>query len=266
FQRTWLRPDNATVFVVGDTTLEEITPILERAFRRWNAPSDPIPTKNIAEIELPDSPRVILIDRPGAPQSQILAAHLAPPYGSDRDLAIDTFNDALGGLFTSRINMNLREDKAWSYGARSQFVSAVGQRPFMISAPVQTDRTGDSLREIIRELDEINAGNPVTTAEMDASVANAVRALPGQYETSSAVLSSLVSAARYGRPLDYAATVPEQLEGLTLDEVRAVGQDIIHPNALVWLIVGDLDEIEEQVAEVGIAPIEIWDADGNVME
>ena len=104
-----------------------------------------MPEKNVADVALPAAPRVILIDKPDSPQSLILAGHTAPGLGTERDLAIDAMNDVLGGNFNARVNMNLREDKGWAYGAQTLLQSATGPRPFLVYAPVQTDRTGDSL-------------------------------------------------------------------------------------------------------------------------
>src|SRR5690606_28522040 len=263
FKETWLRPDNARIFVVGDTTLEEIVPILERAFRGWRAPSTPRPTKNVAKVELPDSPRMILIDKPNSPQAFILAGHVAPGLGTDRDLAIEAMNRVLGGTFTARINMNLREQKGWSYGARTALQSAKGDRPFLVYAPVQIDRTADSIAELIRELEAIKTTAPVTELEMNRVIAQLTRELPGSFETAGAVLGSLVTSARYGRPLDFAATLTERYEALTLEDLQSAAQDIVHPESLVWIVVGDLRQIREPIEALGIAPIEIWNDDGE---
>ncbi|MBN1238903.1 MAG: insulinase family protein [Gammaproteobacteria bacterium] len=266
FQQTWLRPDNAMIFVVGDTTLAEITPLLERAFRGWEAPDEPLPTKNIGDVTPPDSPRVVLIDKPDSPQSFILAGHTVPGLGTDRDLAIEAMNDVLGGSFTARINMNLREEKGWAYGARTALQSARGDRPFLVYAPVQTDRTGESLAELIKELEAIKTGEPITQGEMNRVIAGLTRELPGRFETSGAVLGSLVTSARYGRPLDYAASLTERYESLTLEDLQSAAEDIVKPESLIWVVVGDLDEIREQVAALDIAPIEIWDDEGQPLE
>jgi len=262
FRTNWLRPDNATVFITGDTTLDEITPILERAFRRWDAPNSPVPTKNVAEVALPTSPRVVLIDKPGSPQSLILAGHVAPGLGSDQDLAIEAMNNVLGGNFNARVNMNLREDKSWAYGAYTFLQGARGPRPYLVYAPVQTDRTGDSLNELINELNAITSTRPVQADEMSRVIANATRVLPGQFETAGAVLGSLITSDRYGRPLDYAASLAEQNEALTIDDLQSAANAYVHPEALIWVIVGDLAEIQDQVAALNIAPIEIWTEDG----
>lgn len=263
FKETWLRPDNAKIFVVGETTLAEIIPILERAFRGWRAPSTALPTKNVAKVELPDSPRMILIDKPNSPQAFILAGHVAPGLGTERDLAIEAMNRVLGGTFTARINMNLREQKGWAYGARTTLQSAKGDRPFLVYAPVQIDRTADSIAELIRELEAIKTTAPVSEQEKERVIAQLTRELPGSFETAGAVLTSLVTSARYGRPLDFAATLTDRYETLTLEDLRSAAAEIVHPESLVWVVVGDLRQIREPIEALGIAPIEIWNDDGE---
>jgi zinc protease len=266
FQREWLRPDKLTVFVAGDTTLDEIVPLLESAFSGWSTPDTPPPQKNVSAVTPPSSPRVVLIDKPGSPQSLILAGHVAPGLGTDRDLVIQAMNGVLGGNFTARVNMNLREDKGWSYGAQTLLMDARGQRPFLVYAPVQTDRTGDSLNELVRELDAIRGSEPIRPAEMARVVAGSMRELPGQFQTVNAVLDSLTTSARYGRPLDYAATLTERLEALQLPELQAAAEEVVMPQSLIWLVVGDLAEIREQVEATGIGPIEVWNDAGERLE
>jgi zinc protease len=248
--------------VAVDTTLAEITPLLERAFDDWRGASSPAPTKNVADVSLPAGPRVVLIDKPGSPQSFILAGHVAPGLGTERDITYDAMNYVLGGAFTSRINLNLREEKGWSYGVRTQLAAGRGPRPYLLTAPVQTDRTADSLAELIRELQAIKTSEPVSQDEMGRAVAGLTRTLPGQFETAGAVLSSLMSSARYGRPLDYAATLTERYEALTLADVQSA-TEIVHPEALTWVVVGDLSRIRDEVEELELGPVEIWNDDGE---
>jgi zinc protease len=263
FKDTWLRPDNARVFVAGDVTLAEITPLLETAFRGWSSPRAARPPKNVTNVSLPTSPRVILIDKPGSPQSFILAGHVAPGLGTERDLAYEAMNDVLGGTFTARVNMNLREDKGWAYGAQTILQGAKGPRPFLVYAPVQTDRTGDSLAELMRELESIKTTRPVSADEMGRVIAGSTRELPGQFQTAGAVLASLITSARYGRPLDYAATLTERYEALQLADLNRAADDIVQPRSLIWIIVGDLAKIRAQVESLDIAPLEIWNDDGE---
>jgi len=266
FHSAWLRPDNATIFVVGDTTLAEITAELEKVFAGWSASSTPLPTKNVADAELPASPRIILVDRPGSPQSLILGGLLAPGLGSDEDLAYEAMNLVLGGTFTARINMNLREDKGWSYGASTSLQNAKGTRPYLAFAPVQTDRTAESLTEIVAELEAITTTRPITEEEMDLVIAGRIRQLPGSFQTSTAVLNSLVTSARYGRPLDYAATLTEQYEALTLSELQQAATELVRPDRVTWVIVGDLSQIRGPIEQLDIAPVEVWNDDGEPVE
>lgn len=256
-QQRWLRPDNATLFIVGDTTLDEIQPMLERAFRRWNAPSDALPQKNLATVENADSARIIIVDRPNSPQSLILAGRVGPVGGDPEDLALTAANDAIGGQFTARVNMNLREDKGWSYGASTFLFGAAGQRPWMIYAPVQTDRTADSLSELVREVSEFTSTHPVTEDELDRSINNNTRSLPGQFETAGSVRSSLVSSQRYGRDWDYPATLTQRYRELSLNEVRAASGRIASTDDIVWLIIGDASLIEESVRALDLGEIEV---------
>ncbi len=164
FHRTWFKPNNATLIVVGATTMAEIRPKLERAFAGW-AQGD-VPVKNIATVEQQPRSTVYLLDRPDATQSLILVGNVAPPKANPDEPAIETMNLVLGGSFTARINMNLREDKHWSYGAFTFFRDAKGQRPFVAYAPVQTDKTKEALVELQKELRGILTDRP-PTAEGD---------------------------------------------------------------------------------------------------
>src|SRR6185436_6640424 len=149
FYDTWLKPNNATLIIVGDTTLDEITPKVAKLFQTWKQAD--VPKKNIAKLDRTAAqPGVYLIDRPGSIQSMIFVGKLAPPKNNPEEIAVETMNNVLGGQFTSRINMNLRENKHWSYGAHSMLVSARAQRPFLTVAPVQTDKTKESLVELMR--------------------------------------------------------------------------------------------------------------------
>ncbi len=255
FQRQWLRPDNATIFVVGDTTMAEIKPLLEKTFGNWKAPDQPLPQKNIATVEGPAGNRIIVIDRPGSPQSLILAGHLAPPTGDPQTIALTAANEILGGAFTARINMDLREDKGWSYGAYSFMPDARGQRPFLVYAPVQTDKTADSIKQIVQDLNDFLGPKPPTAEELDRVVKNSTRSLPGRYETSGAVLGAMLQNLRFGRPLDYQEHLKALYEKLDLETVTQAGRRLVHPDRLVWVVVGDKAKIMDGLKALGFAEI-----------
>ena len=266
FHQTWIRPSNGTLFVVGDTTMESILPKLEKAFGNWAENRKAVPGKNLSSVELPDEARVFIIDKPDSPQSLILAGHVAPPTGADNNLDIVTMNDILGGQFSARVNMNLREDKSWSYGAYTFMYDARGQRPWMVYAPVQTDKTMESIQELGKEFNEYLGTMPATQEELDKSVHNNVNSLPGQYETGTAVMGALLSNQRFGRPDDYVSTLKSRYESIKLENVQGAAENVVHPEKLTWLIVGDRQKIEQKVRDMNLGKVAIMDVDGNIVE
>ncbi|HMC58009.1 MAG TPA: pitrilysin family protein, partial [Candidatus Solibacter sp.] len=165
FHAAWFRPNNATLVIVGDTTLPEITPKIERAFAAWQ-PGKP-PVKNIAAVRPPDRPQTYLIDRPGSEQTVILTGLIAPPKAHNTDIPLQIMNVVLGGTFGARLNMNLREDKHYSYGAGSVLLGARAQRPYIGYAPVQTDKTKEALAEMFKEFQGITGAQPITAGELE---------------------------------------------------------------------------------------------------
>lgn len=257
FHNTWLRPDNATIFVVGDAAMAEIKPLLERAFGAWHAPATSIPTKNVAEVSRPASGKIIIVDKPDSPQSLILAGHVAAPGTAPNDVAITAMNDIIGGQFTARVNMNLREDKGWAYGAFTFLPGARGQRPFMVYAPVQTDKTSESLAELIKELNDYKTSKPATARELERAILNNTRSLPGAFETAGDVIGSLTASARYGRAWDYPASLGDKFRALDAADISSAAAEVIHPESLIWIIVGDREKIESGVKALNIGPVEV---------
>ncbi len=266
FHETWFRPSNGTLFVVGDTSIDKILPQLEKAFGNWPENRMAIPQKNLATVDLPDEARVFIIDKPDSPQSLILAGHVAPPTGAENNLDITSMNDILGGQFTARVNMNLREDKSWSYGAFTFMVNARGQRPWLAYAPVQTDKTMESLQELEKEFDQFLGTRPATQDELSKSVHNNVNSLPGQYETGNAVMGALLANQRFGRTDDYVPTLKSQYEAIKLENVQGAAEEVLHPDKLTWLIVGDRKEIEAKIRGMNLGKVSIMDVDGNIIE
>lgn len=264
FHQTWMKPNNATLVVVGDTKLQEIQPKLEKLFKAWQP--GPVPKKNIGVVEQKNSPLVYLIDKPGAIQSIIFAGHVAPPENSPDEIAIETMNNILGGSFTSRINMNLREDKHWAYGAGSILVGARGQRPFIIFAPVQSDKTKESMMEISKELAEYLGERPATQEELEKVRKNRILRLPGSWETISEVAAAINDLVRYGYPDDYYDLYPDKIRSLDLTDVSMAAKEVIKPQSLVWVVVGDVEKIEPGIRDLGYSDIRLIDADGNPVQ
>lgn len=261
FHQTWFRPNNATLIVVGDTTLAEVTPMLEKYFAGWKPGG--IPKKNIGDVQLAPKPMVYLIDKPGALQSVIIAGHAAPPTANPREIAIEAMNDALGGNFGSRINMNLREDKHWSYGTRSILVGARGQRPFITIAPVQTDKTREAMAEMDKEFRDIVGNRPVTPDELAKIQANETLSLPGSRETLNSVGQSIIDLVQFGLPDDYYQTYAGKVRALKPSDVDAAAQEVVRPDNMVWVVVGDRAKIETGVRQLNLGEIQFLNAEGK---
>jgi zinc protease len=215
---------------------------------------------------MPSQPTVYLVDRPDSEQSVIFAGHVAPPKNNDREIAIEAMNEVLGGSFNARVNMNLREDKHWSYGARSLLLDAEGQRPFLVYAPVQTDKTSESMAEIYREVTEIRGERPPTPDEVARAKDKNTLTLAGRWETANAVANSLSEMVRFGLPDDYWNTYPDKVRSLSDQQISAAASDVIQPDSMIWVVVGDRAKIESGIRELGYGDIILMDADGNVLD
>jgi zinc protease len=262
FYETWFKPNSATMVVVGDTTLAEITPKLEKLFRGWD--KGEVPSKNVAKLDATAAkPGIYLIDRPDSLQSIIFVGELAPPKNNPEEIAIETMNNVLGGTFTSRINMNLREDKHWSYGAHSFLASARGQRPFLSLAPVQTDKTKESLVEITRELKGILTDKPITPEELKKTQVNETLRLPGAWETAGRVAGAISELVRFDLPDDYHSTYADKIRALKQEDVSKAAAMVIHPDRLIWVVVGDRAKIEPGIRELNMGELHLLNADGE---
>jgi predicted Zn-dependent peptidase len=263
FHSNWLRPDNVKIIVAGDTTLDKIIPALDAAFGDWAPATTTRPSKNLAHVAAQAKPRVFLIDRPDAPQSLILAGLLAPSTKAANNQAIETANGAFGGSFTSRLNMNLREDKRWAYGAFSFMQDAVGQRPFLMYAPVQTDKTAESASEIYKEAVAVIGAKPLTEEEVDKIKSSDIRGLPGSFETTTAVLGAVEDIVQFDRPDDYVQTLKQHIEAVHQPAAQSAIKEIVTPQAITWVIVGDLKKIEQPVRALKLGDVQVIDADGK---
>ena len=262
FHQRWYRPDTAKVFVVGDTTLGEVTNLLEQSFGDWTAPQTAPPQRRY-DAELPEpQQRVVLIDRPNSPQSVILGARVLDRRGTDDLVPLSAANEAIGGGFLSRINMNLRETKGWSYGSRAGIGTALDWVYYGVQAPVQADRTGDAIAEIRREYDEFLTTRGVQPNELERTVNSNTRDLPGQFETADAVLGGIVNIVNYERPDDYYETLADRYRGFDQASLDAVARQDLQESDIVYVVVGDADVVEPQLEALGL-PVEVRQAPGN---
>ncbi len=264
FHKSWFKPNHAVLVILGHTTLQEIQPKLDALFAGWQ-PGE-VPEKNIEQVKLPDASAVYLVDRPGSLQSILFAGHLAPPKANPNEISIEAMNEVLGGSFSARINMNLREDKHWAYGARSFFFDAQGQRPFIAYAPVQTDKTVDSMLEIQKEISDITGVRPPAADERDRAIDKKTLTLPGRWETGGAVSNSIAQMIRFGFPDDYWDQYPAKMRSQTVEQLSEAAQQVLHPDRLTWVVVGDRAKIEAGIRAAGFGPLHLVDADGNAVE
>ncbi len=263
FINAWIRPDNATIFVVGDTTLDQIIPLLEKNFGKWKPARTPAGKKHFPEIETITKSRIFLVDKPGSPQAAIIAGQSAPSGSDSRFFDIKAMNEILGGNFSSRLNMNLREDKGWAYGAWSALFEARGQGLYAFGASVQTDKAADAMVEIQKEISDLRGKKPPTDDELALMRKNKILTLPGKFESSQALLGYIMDNDVKGRPYDYVESLPEKYQALNSDLILKVAQDILKPDALTWIIVGDLAKIEQNIRNLNLGEVTIVDAEGN---
>ncbi len=261
FHRTWFRPNNATLIVVGDTTVEEIKPKLEKLFSQWEA--GVVPAKHVQPAPKPTKPVVYIINKPGAQQSVILTGSLAPPPDAYEEPALEAINSVYGGSFGARLNMNLREEKHWTYGAGSLVVGARGERPFLSHTSVQTDKTKEAMAEIHREYLDLLGPRPATGEELEKVKMQTILELPGSHETMNAVGSLITDLLQFQLPDDYYQTYISRVQSLTTETVNRAARLLIDPNRTIWVVVGDRSKIEAEVRSLDFGDVRFVDADGE---
>lgn len=262
FHRAEITPDNMTVYMIGNIGLDEAKAAVNKAFGKWQAKHNS--ARQPIGSALAATARVILVDYPGAESSTIYAGHAIAPYDAESWTELSIMNRAFGGGFESRLNMNLREDKSWSYGYRSRVISNTsGDMTLTSSGKVQTDKTMESMVEIKREFVDYVSTRPATPGEIDRIKLNRTRSLPGSFATNAGFLSSIIASDSYGLPFDYAESSADRIALVTVESVNARAQVSIDPGKLIWVVVGDLEKIEEQVRSLNYGEVEVWDAFGN---
>ncbi|MXO74910.1 insulinase family protein [Altererythrobacter aerius] len=252
----WIRPDAARITVVGDVTMADLLPRLEAALGNWTAPAGTAQPKNLAAPVPAPTPRIVVIDRPNSPSSVLLFGRVLPITGAQQGLeSLDLANEVIGNGFLSRLNMDLRETKGWTYGIRSGIASSAGPRSAVVQTMVQADRTGDSIRAVIDQMKAFPATRGVEPAELQRVTEGNIANLPTRYQTNAAVLGALISNQRFGRPDDYQARLPEIYRAIDADAIDAAAREYLQPDRMVVIVVGDRKVIDSQLAGIGL-PIE----------
>jgi zinc protease len=257
WHKRWIRPDNGEILVVGDVTMAELLPMLEASFGGWKA--DPTVARGVAPpvgMRSAAGGRILLIDRPNSPQSYIRGGVLLPREGRDDGTALLVANDILGGMTSSRLNTNIREQKGWAYGVGSVTSDGAGQQSWQIVAPVQADRTGDAMAAIIADVKALSGGSrPVSADERAESVDSNIRSLPGSFESGRALLGALSRNALLGRPDDYHAKLGPRLQALDVADVQAAA-GLLSTENFTWVVVGDATSVLPQLKKLGL-PVEV---------
>jgi predicted Zn-dependent peptidase len=238
FHQAWLRPDKAKIFVTSNLPLEQVQAMLDTAFGHWAATGQG-GAKTFPANSRPAQPQIVLVDRPDSPQSYVLAAYPNRLDPAQDAIPVQAANQALGGDFLSRLNMDLREEKHWTYGMRGRFQTSQHAMPYVIAAPVQADRTGDSITALRADLGAFLTQKPMTAPELARTVAGEIRSLPGSFANSETVLDAMQHNDLLGRPDDYYAHVAARYRSLTLEEANTAIRGAIDPASGIWIVVGD---------------------------
>ena len=262
FHKTWFKPNNSTLIVVGDISMDELKPKLERLFSGWK--KGEIPKINVGVVVQRTKPIIYLLDRPGSQQSIVFAGNVVPPKDQD-EIAVESMNNMLGGTFTSRINMNLRENKHWSYGSGSFIFGTVAQRPYLFYGLVQMDKTKEAMQEMYNEVKGILNEKSPTLDELTKIKLNQTQRLAGSWETNRSVGNSLVEMVKFNLPQDYFEKYSGKVKSLSLDDIQRAAEKVLHPDSLIWIVVTDAAKEENNIKELGYELKHI-NGDGEVID
>jgi predicted Zn-dependent peptidase len=260
FEQRWIRPDNAKIYIVSSLPWSELKPLLDARFGNWAAPASPKGAKAFsAPPPRPTAQKILLVDRKGAPQSSILGAQLIPLDPRSDVIPLTAANDALGGNFLSRLNMDLRESKGWSYGVSGRPSYLEKNVSYVVSAPVQADKTGEALAELNSQIGDFLTAKGVTQEELTRTVARSINELPGRFEGSDDVLNAIMAMDLYSRPDNYYETLAPEYRSLTVAGVDKAARSMIDPKGFTWVVVGDAAKVRPQLEKLGL-PIEVVEA------
>ena len=256
-------PANMTVYFVGDVTLEHARALVEKNFAQWHLNARLARTIDVPPAR-PTGVKVVLIDVPGAQQSSIMAGRLIEPWSMRRAMTEILSNGPIGGGFTSRINLNLREDKGWSYGMSTALGNSIrSQRTFYVKGYVQTDATTPAIKEIIKEIGEYITTRPITESELSIGRDNLMNSFAPFLSSNGAFMTAITDADARGMPLDFVKTTPDVVRSITLQEARDLAKRDFHSDDFVWTIAGDLQRIEADIRAMNLGLVEVQDVYGR---
>lgn len=264
FHAERFRPDQATLVVAGDVNMETLKQLAGEHFGDWQAPASPSVSVSTPPAATGGT-KIYLVDQPGSEQSTLVAGRMLPEMDLPQRLALTLTNDVFGGIFTSRLNMNLREQKHWSYGARSRVMETRGTDMLYAMTSVQADKTAPALVEIRRELGDIASSRGPSGNERDKVLTSRVLKLPGQFETLGALLGALDDSTYLGRPDDYLQRYPTLLKQTSLEDMTSSARQWLQPEPMTWLVIGDLKSIEAPIRALNWGEVQVLDKDGRVI-
>jgi zinc protease len=251
-------PNNSAIVIAGDLTIEEAKAKVEKAFGSWKQ-------GNVESKSIPEPPQiaktlVYIVDKPEAPQSMVV---LGQPFIKRDDPDYETLtliNNALGGKFTSRINMNLREDKGYSYGASSAFLALRSLGPFYAAAPVQTNSTKESIVELLKEVRELGSTRPLTQQEIEDSKNNITKRYPQNFQTLSGIATQLSNIYLYNLPDDEWSQYLTKIAAVTPDSAANAAKEHLKQDGILIVVVGDRKKIEPAIKELNLGEIQVLDS------
>jgi len=250
-------PANSALVFAGDLSEKQARDLAEKYFGSWSSKGT---VSQPPATPAPPTRHVILVDMPGAPQTAIFAAGIGVPRSSPDFAPLNVDNTMLGGLFSSRINMNLREQHGYTYGAFSTFQFMRGSGPFFAGASVRADVTGPAVHELFSELDRIRT-SPLTADELKMSKDFLMRSLPGGFESVEETTGKVSDIFTYQLPLDYYRAYPEKIDAVTSEQAASVALKYIHPGNMILIAVGDKAKIQPEIEKLNLGPVEEWNTD-----
>jgi len=259
FYRSAYQPANAAIIVVGDVTPDRVMPLLETNFGKWQGGATPAHHETYTAPPAPAAREIVIVDKPGAPQSQVRIGWVGVPRSTPDYFPITVMNTVLGGAFSSRLNLNLREKHGYTYGAQSQFDMRLSAGPFVAAAGIQTDKTADALKEFFNELNGIL--QPVPADELTRAKHYVSLRYPLGFETTGDIAARLEQAVVYHLPDDYFSTYVQKIEAVTAADVQRVAQKYVVPGKVAVVIAGDRAAIEPGIRALNLGPIKIMTVD-----
>jgi zinc protease len=256
-------PSNAALVVAGDVTVAELRPLVERAFGEWK---NAVPTVVPVPAPQPTLARLVIVDQAGSPQTELRVGTIGAPRDTPDYFPMQVLNTTLGGMFSSRLNMNLREDKGYTYGSYSAFVFRRSAGPFLAVAGVRTDATAPSVVEMLKEIGRMGA-EAIPADELSRAKDALVRSLPGDFETTTRTAANLQAVYVHDLGLDYFAKFPARVAAVDAEAAQAAARKYLQPDRLVVVAVGDRAKIEPELKKppLQLGAPELRDADGKVL-